>query len=93
MSRSDLIDRLAVRFPQLAAKDTEFAVKVILERMAATLWGRGHIEIRGFGSFALNHHPPRTGRNPRTGETVEVPGKHVPLFKAGKEMTERVDQP
>jgi integration host factor subunit beta len=52
----------------------------------------GHrIEIRGFGSFALNYRPPRTGRNPKSGDQVQVPGKYVPHFKAGKELRERVD--
>ena len=67
MTRSDLISRLAERYPQLLAKDTELAVKVILEAMSETLARGGRIEIRGFGSFALNYRPPRTGRNPKTG--------------------------
>jgi len=91
MTRSDLISRLAERYPQLLAKDTELAVKVILEAMAETLARGGRIEIRGFGSFALNYRPPRTGRNPKTGEKVQVPAKYVPHFKAGKELRERVD--
>ena len=91
MTRSDLISRLAERYPQLLAKDTELAVKVILEAMSETLAQGGRIEIRGFGSFALNYRPPRTGRNPKTGEKVQVPAKYVPHFKAGKELRERVD--
>jgi len=91
MTRSDLISRLAERYPQLLAKDTELAVKVILDAMSDTLAQGGRIEIRGFGSFALNYRPPRTGRNPKTGEKVQVPAKYVPHFKAGKELRERVD--
>ncbi len=91
MTRSDLISRLAERYPQLLAKDTELAVKVILDAMSETLAQGGRIEIRGFGSFALNYRPPRTGRNPKTGEKVQVPAKYVPHFKAGKELRERVD--
>ena len=92
MTNSELIARLAARFPQLVAKDADFAVKMILDQMTVSL-GRGdRIEIRGFGSFALNYRPPRTGRNPKSGERVHVPEKYVPHFKAGKELRERVDQ-
>ncbi|HMV53119.1 MAG TPA: integration host factor subunit beta [Rhodocyclaceae bacterium] len=92
MTKSELIARLAARFPQLVAKDADFAVKMILDQMTVSL-GRGdRIEIRGFGSFALNYRPPRTGRNPKSGERVHVPEKYVPHFKAGKELRERVDQ-
>ena len=92
MTKSELIVRLAERFPQLVTKDADFAVKMILDAMSDAL-ARGHrIEIRGFGSFALNYRPPRTGRNPKSGEKVSVPSKWVPHFKAGKELRERVDQ-
>jgi integration host factor subunit beta len=83
MTRSDLIAKLAERYTQLQGKDAELAVKVILESMGATLARGGRIEIRGFGSFALNYRPPRHGRNPKS--------KYVPHFKAGKELRERVD--
>lgn len=92
MTKSDLIGKLALRFPQLVAKDADFAVKVILDAMAASLAEGGRIEIRGFGSFALSYRPPRTGRNPKSGDKVLVPEKWVPHFKAGKELRERVDQ-
>lgn len=92
MTKSELIDRLAVRFPQLAAKDADFAVKMILDAMSGALSSGDRIEIRGFGSFALNYRPPRTGRNPKSGEKVQVPEKWVPHFKAGKELRERVDK-
>ena len=91
MTKSELIARLAERFPQLVAKDAELAVKVILDAMSEALARGDRIEIRGFGSFSLNHRPPRVGRNPRSGERVEVPEKWVPHFKAGKELRERVD--
>ncbi len=91
MTRSELIARLAERYPQLVAKDAEFAVRTILEAMARTLVDGHRIEIRGFGSFALSHRPPRVGRNPKSGEKVMVPGKRVPHFKPGKELRERVD--
>ena len=93
MTRSDLILKLAERYPQLLGKDAELAVKVILDSMASTLSNGDRIEIRGFGSFVLNYRPPRMGRNPKSGEKVQVPAKYVPHFKAGKELRERVDYP
>lgn len=91
MTKSDLIARLAERFPQLIAKDADFAVKMILDAMSEALVKGDRIEIRGFGSFSLNYRPPRVGRNPKSGEKVDVPEKWVPHFKAGKELRERVD--
>ncbi|MCB4358900.1 integration host factor subunit beta [Quatrionicoccus australiensis] len=92
MTKSELIARLAERFPQLVAKDADFAVKMMLDAMSDALVRGDRIEIRGFGSFALNYRPPRTGRNPKSGDKVSVPAKWVPHFKAGKELRERVDQ-
>jgi len=91
MTKSELIARLAERYPQLIAKDADFAVNTILEAMADSLSVGQRIEIRGFGSFALSTRPPRVGRNPKSGERVMVPAKRVPHFKAGKELRERVD--
>jgi integration host factor subunit beta len=91
MTKSELIAQLAERFPQLVAKDADYAVKMILDAMTDALARGDRIEIRGFGSFALNYRPPRTGRNPKSGEKVHVPEKYVPHFKAGKELRERVD--
>ena len=91
MTKSELIARLAERYPQLIAKDADFAVNTILEAMAESLAVGQRIEIRGFGSFALSTRPPRVGRNPKSGERVLVPSKRVPHFKAGKELRERVD--
>ena len=92
MTKSELIVRLAERFPQLVTKDADFAVKMILDAMSDALV-RGHrIEIRGFGSFSINRRPPRMGRNPRSGESVAIPEKRVPHFKPGKALREAVDQ-
>ena len=91
MTKSELIAQLAERFPQLVAKDADYAVKMILDAMTDALARGDRIEIRGFGSFALNYRPPRTGRNPKSGEKVLVSEKYVPHFKAGKELRERVD--
>ena len=91
MTRSELIECLASKHPQLLLKDAELAVRVILDTLASTLSKGGRIEIRGFGSFTLNYRPPRIGRNPKTGVKVNVPAMYVPHFKAGKELRERVD--
>lgn len=92
MTRSDLIKTIVIRFPQLLAKDVELTVATILDGITSALASSRRVEIRGFGSFSLNYRPPRIGRNPKTGERVEVSAKYVPHFKAGKEMRERVDQ-
>jgi integration host factor subunit beta len=92
MTRSDLVEELASRFSQLTHRDAEYAVKTILDAMSDALV-RGHrIEIRGFGSFSINRRPPRMGRNPRSGESVQIPEKRVPHFKPGKALREAVDQ-
>jgi integration host factor subunit beta len=91
MTRSDLVTALAERFAQLTHRDTEFAVKTILDAMADALSRRHRIEIRGFGSFSISRRPPRIGRNPRSGEQVVIAEKLVPHFKAGKALREAVD--
>jgi integration host factor subunit beta len=91
MTKSELIACLAERYPQLVAKDADFAVKTILDSISEALAIGQRIEIRGFGSFSLNSRPPRIGRNPKSGEKVMVPEKRAPHFKPGKELRERVD--
>lgn len=91
MTKSELIEILSRKQSQLAYKDVELAVKTMLEHMAATLASGERIEIRGFGSFSLHYRPPRQGRNPKTGEAVSLDSKHVPHFKPGKELRERVN--
>jgi|SRR5450759_2183669 integration host factor subunit beta len=92
MTRSDLVEELAAHFDQLTQRDAEFAVKAILDAMNDALV-RGHrIEIRGFGSFSVNHRAPRVGRNPRSGASVAIPEKRVVHFKPGKALREAVDQ-
>lgn len=91
LTRSELIEMLAKRFPQLTALDADASVRVLLEGMADALIKGNRIEIRGFGSFGLNYRPPRIGRNPKTGVKVEVPAKYTPHFKPGKDMRERVE--
>jgi len=91
VTKSELIEALAASYPQLAVRDMDLAVKTMLDAMTDSLSQGQRIEIRGFGSFSLSQRAPRVGRNPKTGEQVEVPGKRVPHFKAGKELRERVD--
>lgn len=93
MTRFELTQALAQRFPQLSLKDTEISVKEMLAAIGDELTRGGRIEVRGFGSFHLNYRPPRTGRNPKTGVLVDVPGKWVPHFRAGKELRERITSP
>ncbi len=92
MTKSELIDSLARKQSHLAYKDVELAVKSLLEQMSSALATGKRIEIRGFGSFSLHYRPPRMGRNPKTGDAVALPGKHVPHFKPGKELRERVNE-
>jgi integration host factor subunit beta len=91
MTKSELIELIASRQTQLSAKDVELAVKTILEHMSETLETGERIEIRGFGSFSLHYREPRKGRNPKTGDAVQLTGKYVPHFKPGKELRERVN--
>lgn len=92
MTKSELIEALAQKQSQLAYKDVELAVKAMLDHMAQTLATGERIEIRGFGSFSLHFRPPRTGRNPKTGDAVTLASKHVPHFKPGKELRDRVNK-
>ena len=92
MTKSELIERITSRHPQLSNKDIELAVKTILDTMSQALSQGDRIEIRGFGSFSLHFRSPRLGRNPKTGESVQLRGKYVPHFKPGKELREQVNQ-
>jgi len=91
MTKSELIDRLAEIQQHLSHADVELGVKSMIEQMSASLSNGERIEIRGFGSFSLHYRAPRMGRNPKTGEAVALPGKHVPHFKPGKSLRERVN--
>jgi integration host factor subunit beta len=91
MTKSELIELIAAKQSQLSLKDVELAVKTIIEQMSETLAAGERIEIRGFGSFSLHYRAPRIGRNPKTGESVGLAGKHVPHFKPGKELRDRVN--
>ena len=91
MTKSELIDRVAARQYGCTAKETEAAVNALLEHMVESLIEGERVEVRGFGSFSLHHRGARTGRNPKTGESVELDAKRVPHFKPGKELRDRVN--
>jgi integration host factor subunit beta len=91
MTRAELIEQLAFSHPELTLKDIELTVRTILDKMSRSLAEGGRAEIRGFGSFNLNHRPPRKGRNPKTGAPVIIPARYVPHFRPGKELRERVN--
>ncbi len=90
MNKSDLIEKLVSK-ANLPRKRAEAVVNLIFDEMAAALVNDDRIEIRGFGSFVSKRYRARSGRNPRTGETIPVPAKRLPFFKVGKELRERVD--
>jgi integration host factor subunit beta len=92
MNRSDLIDQLAARFSQLTQGDAELAVTAILDSMSDALASGRRIEVRGFGVLTVRQLAPKLGRNPRSGEPVNIPGRRVTHFKPGKGLRDAVDQ-
>ena len=92
MTRSELIDIMASQQTQLTSHDVELAVKLMIDHMASALATGDRIEVRGFGSFSLHYRAPREGRNPKTGDSVDLGGRHVPHFKPGKDLRERVNR-
>ncbi|WP_325097300.1 integration host factor subunit beta [Marinomonas spartinae] len=93
MTKSELIELLIDQQSHLPVKDVEQAIKTMLDHMSDSLANGERIEIRGFGSFSLHYRAPRIGRNPKTGESVELSAKYVPHFKPGKELRELVNSP
>lgn len=91
MIKSELIDRLAAENTHLTHAEVERVVNVVLGQMTDTLAEGGRVELRGFGAFSVRARPARAGRNPRTGDPVQVPAKSVPFFKSGKELRERLN--
>ena len=91
MTKSELIARLNAKLSRYVSHDCQESVSAILDRISESLSNGSRVEIRGFGSFSLNYRPPRLGRNPKTGQRVEVPEKRVPHFRAGKELRARVN--
>lgn len=91
MIRSELLQALADDNPELRPEEVEQVVDIFFEEIAGRLADGGRVELRGFGTFSTRQRDARTGRNPRTGEAVDVPSKRVPYFKPGKEMRERLN--
>ena len=91
MLRSELIETLQEENPHLTRRDVERVVAVVLETITQTLESGARVELRGFGAFSVRHRKARPGRNPRTGEPVFVPEKHVPFFRTGKDLREKID--
>jgi|TARA_R110002020_G_scaffold76744_3_gene194282 integration host factor subunit beta len=91
MIKSELVQRIAEQNPHLYQRDVENIVNAILDEISDAMTRGDRVELRGFGAFSVKSRPPRVGRNPRTGEQVEVDAKHVPFFKTGKEMRERLN--
>ncbi|MEQ9639936.1 MAG: integration host factor subunit beta [Alphaproteobacteria bacterium] len=92
MIKSELIARLAEANPHLYQRDVERIVTTIFDEITQALCRGDRVELRGFGAFSVKQRPARTGRNPRTGATVHVAEKHVPFFKTGKELRERLNE-
>lgn len=91
MIRSELLQSLAADNPDLRPEEIEQVVDIFFEEISARLAEGGRVELRGFGTFSTRERDARVGRNPRTGDSVEVPSKRVPYFKPGKEMRERLN--
>jgi integration host factor subunit beta len=92
MTKSELIASLSASNPHLTSRDVELIVATVFDEIGAALSRGDRVELRGFGAFTVKHRGARTGRNPRTGTSVEVDEKSVPFFKPGKELRERVDK-
>lgn len=91
MTKSELIQRLAESHPHLYHRDVERIVSTVFEEISAALERGDRVELRGFGTFSVKHRQARIGRNPRTGDTVEVASKTVPFFKTGKQLRDLVN--
>jgi len=92
MTKSELVAKLAQEFPELSGREVEKAVDVIFSEITNALSSGNRVELRGFGAFSVRYRDRRQGRNPRTGEKVDVEGKYVPFFKAGKDLRERLNK-
>ncbi|WP_102959572.1 integration host factor subunit beta [Mangrovicella endophytica] len=91
MIKSELVQAIASRNPHLYQRDVETIVNAIFDEITEALSDGNRVELRGFGAFSVKNRPPRAGRNPRTGDAVDVDEKWVPFFKAGKELRERLN--
>jgi len=90
MTKAELVDKVS-KSMDISKKHTEIIVNTIIESIITALKEEEKVELRGFGSFKIRHRKARMGRNPKTGETVEIPAKKIPFFKPGKELKDSVD--
>ena len=93
MIKSELITKLALANPNLFQRDIERIVNTVFNEITSALCRDDRVELRGFGAFSIKQRPARTGRNPRTGASVQVQEKRVPFFKTGKDLRERLNKP
>jgi len=91
ITKSELIDRISTKLPQLGNKDVELSVKTLIEKIIDSLSKGDRTEVRGFGSFSVHYRKPRIGRNPKTGDSVSLPGKNAAHFKPGKELRNKIN--
>jgi integration host factor subunit beta len=92
MIKSELVEKIAAENPHLFQRDVEMIVNVIFDEIIEALASGQRVELRGFGAFSVKHRPSRSGRNPRTGDQVDVEEKYVPYFKTGKELRLRMNK-
>ncbi len=91
MTRSELVEKVSAHFPDIGQAKIDQCVQHIISEISGTLSKGGRVELRGFGVFEARHRKPRVGRNPRTGDQVQVPAKYIPFFKAGKQLKQTLN--
>lgn len=91
ITKSELIERISAKIPQLGYRDVELSVKTLIEKIVDSLAKGDRTEVRGFGSFSVHYRKPRIGRNPKTGDSVSLPGKNAAHFKPGKVLRSKIN--
>ena len=91
ITKSDLIEKISTKIPQLSSKDVELSVKTLIDKVIDSLAKGDRTEVRGFGSFSVHYRKPRIGRNPKTGDSVSLPGKNAAHFKPGKILRNKIN--
>ena len=91
ITKSDLIEKISTKIPQLSSKDVELSVKTLIDKVIDSLAKGDRTEVRGFGSFSVHYRKPRIGRNPKTGDSVSLPGKNAAHFKPGKVLRNKIN--
>lgn len=90
MTKAELVDKVS-KSMDISKKHTEIIVNMVIDSIISALQNGEKVELRGFGSFKIRHRKPRTGRNPKTGDKVDIPAKNIPFFKPGKELRDLVN--